>query len=57
MRYEYGDMFLNIEDNLWYTMTGSDKIEQITGIIIAHKYSLKAALNVFGEKWKHEVPS
>ena len=43
-------MFHKFEDTLGSDMTEADKIEQIQGIIMDHKYKLKEGLKWFGGK-------
>ena len=50
-------MFLNFEDIVVSNTTEEDRIEQILGIIMAQKYSLKVGLNRFFEKREHDFSS
>ena len=46
-QYKDGAIFLNCEDTLVYSITGSEKIEKIPGIIMDKQYSLKDGLRSF----------
>ena len=48
--YKYGCGTVLLKDTLESNMTEADKIEQILGIIMDHKYSLKAVFKSFGGK-------
>ena len=50
-------MLLNYGDNLGYTRTKEDEIEQVLWVIMYKQYSLKAGLKLFGEKGEHAVTS